>query len=454
MSIDQSRVIVVNDCSVEPSGRYVLYWMQHGQRADDNPALERAVDHANAAKLPLFVLFVIDPDYPEANARHYTFMLEGLAETMAAVRRRGAHMALRLGSPPEVASRIAQEAAAVVLDRGYLRHLVTWRKDVAAAAPCVVEMVEGETIVPVEAASGRRETAARTIRRKLMERARALAPDDAPPAPLDTAPHRLASDADVEIGDVARFVEALGCDDSVPPVEGFAGGAHAARTRLGLFLSQDLPHYGDGRANMVQRRVSRLSPYLHFGQISPLTVYRAALAADAPAAAKDSFIDELLVRRELAINFIHHTADYDAFTSLPAWARQTLAAHADDPRDTVFTRRELEEGKTGDRYWNAAMREMRVTGYLHNHMRMYWGKRLIAYTNTPQTAFRTALDLNNKYLLDGRDANSYANIGWLFGLHDRGWPERPVFGKVRSMTPGGLKRKFDIDAYVRWAEAL
>lgn len=429
--------------------------MQHGQRADENPALERAIDRANELNLPLFVLFVVDPDYPEANARHYTFMLQGIAETIDAVGARGAHMALRLGKPPAVAADVARDAALVVLDRGYLRHLVEWRKTIAEEAPCRVEMVEGEAIVPVDAASDKRESAARTIRRKLTDRARTLVGEDAPPAgKVNKAPRGLKSDADETLHDVATFVERLGCDMTVGAVDGFTGGTHAAKTRLGRFLSQDLPHYGDGRADMVERHVSCLSPYLHFGQISPVAVYRAVLAADAPAAAKDSFVDELLVRRELAINYVHHTPDYDKFAALPDWAKETLATHADDERQDVFTRRELEEGKTGDRYWNAAMREMRLTGYLHNHMRMYWGKRLIAYTNTPETAFRTALHLNNKYLLDGRDANSYANIGWLFGLHDRGWPEREVFGKVRSMTPGGLKRKFDIDAYVRWAESL
>ena len=264
----------------------------------------------------------------------------------------------------------------------------------------------------------------------------------------------LNSDDDVELGSIPRFIETLGCDDSVGPVESWEGGTRAARQRLASFVEDGLDAYGEGRSDIVERNVSGLSPYLHFGQISPVEVYRAVVEADAPAGAKDSFVDELVVRRELAVNFVHHTPDYDAFACLPDWAKTTLKAHASDTREATYGRKALENGKTDDPYWNAAMREMRVTGYLHNHMRMYWGKRILAWSKTPESAYADALHLNNKYLLDGRDANSYANIGWLFGLHDRGWPEREVFGKVRTMTASGLKRKFDVDAYVKWADSL
>ena len=139
---------------------------------------------------------------------------------------------------------------------------------------------------------------------------------------------------------------------------------------------------------------------------------------------------------------------------LPAWARDTLDRHRDDDREHVYTRRQLENAATHDPYWNAAMTEMLRTGYMHNYMRMYWGKKIIEWSNTPEHAYRTTLTLNNKYFIDGRDPNSYTGVGWLFGLHDRPWTERPVFGTVRYMNAGGLERKFDIDAYVRWARRL
>ena len=427
--------------------------MQHSQRAEANPALERAAMWANECGLPLVVLFVLDPAYPDANIRHYTFMLEGLAETAKAVAERGAAFVCRRGTPPDVAVQIGRKAAVIVADRGYLRHLVAWRTALADEAGCLVEMVEGDGIVPVEEASGKQETAARTFRPRV---------HDALPRFLDM-PRRidlkhkadgLDVQSDIDLADRDAALEMLDCDRSVPAVETVKGGRAAARRSLDSFLKDDLPKYGDGRADIVDRHVSVMSPYLHFGQISPLELYHAVTDAGGSDGGRKAYVEEMLVRRELAINFVHYAADYDSYGTLPAWARETLEAHKDDPRETVYTRRQLEAGKTDDPYWNAAMREMRVTGYLHNHMRMYWGKRLIAYTKTPQYAYETALYLNNKYFLDGRDANSYANVAWLFGLHDRGWPERDVFGKVRTMTASGLKRKFDVDAYVTWANGL
>ncbi|WP_420392069.1 deoxyribodipyrimidine photo-lyase [Acuticoccus sp.] len=449
----QRRTSLLNDGRPRNDGRYVLYWMEHAQRADDNPALERAVIWANSLKLPLLVLFVVDPAYPEGNARHFTFMLEGLQETLAALRTRGAHPSLRRGSPAEVAAQVGRDAAVVVTDRGYLRHLVEWRGHVAHECGCLMEMVEGEAIVPVEAASQKQESAARTLRPRI-HKAKAPYLDLPPTVALKTKAKGLASKEDLALDDVASFVEELGCDASVAPVDHTKGGPSRAAERLRTFITEELDAYGDGRSDIVHRHVSVLSPYLHLGQISPLTVYHRVAEAQAADASKDAYIEEMLVRRELAINFVHYNKRYDAYESLPAWARETLEEHKGDERARTYTRRELEAGRTDDLYWNAAMREMRLTGYLHNYMRMYWGKRIIAYSKSPKAAYTTTLELNNKYFLDGRDANSYANVSWLFGLHDRGWPERDVYGKVRTMTASGLKRKFDVDAYVRWAEGL
>ena len=167
-----------------------------------------------------------------------------------------------------------------------------------------------------------------------------------------------------------------------------------------------------------------------------------------------AFVEELIVRRELAVNFVHHNDAYDSYGSLPRWARDTLDDHGDDEREHVYTRSALEAAETHDRYWNAAMREMVHTGFMHNYMRMYWGKKLLEWSETPAVAFQTALALNNRYFLDGRDPSSYANVAWCFGLHDRGWTERPIFGKVRYMNAAGLRRKFDIEAYVRHVDGL
>jgi deoxyribodipyrimidine photo-lyase len=225
----------------------------------------------------------------------------------------------------------------------------------------------------------------------------------------------------------------------------FEGGTSRGQARLRRFLQADLDRYGDVRLEPDQERVSHLSPYLHFGQISPLDV---ALGARAQGGGgTEAFLEELIVRRELAANYCEHEPDYDRYRALPGWAKETLAAHADDERPHVYTANELERAQTDDPYWNASMDEMRYTGYLHNAMRMYWGKRILAWTRTPEHAFRVTLELNNRYLLDGRDTSSYANVAWVFGLHDRAFAERDVFGKVRTMTSGGLERKYNMDAY-------
>ncbi|RAI00473.1 deoxyribodipyrimidine photolyase [Acuticoccus sediminis] len=453
MDAHARRSAALNDRAPRKEAKLILYWMQHSQRAHGNPALERAAYWANQCGLPLLVLFVVDPGYPDANIRHYTFMLEGLKETIAAVEKRGAAFSLRLGSPPEVAVKVAREAAVVVTDRGYLRHLVEWRRTLARECDCLVEMVEGDAIVPVEEASGKQETAARTFRPRV-HRALPAFLDLPQTVRLKHEAKDLGSKDDQHLTDVTAFAEGLGCDMSVPAVTQIRGGISEARKHLKAFLQDDFPYYGDKRLDIINRHVSVMSPYLHFGQISPLEIYHAVQDVKGHDESRASYVEEMLVRRELAINFVHYSPEYDSYKALPVWARETLEHHAGDPRDRTFTRRQLEEGKTDDPYWNAAMREMRVTGYLHNALRMYWGKRIIAYTNTPKTAYATALYLNNKYFLDGRDANSYANVGWLFGLHDRGWPERNVFGKVRTMTASGLERKFDIDACVKWANAL
>ena len=175
--------------------------------------------------------------------------------------------------------------------------------------------------------------------------------------------------------------------------------------------------------------------------------------SSAPKADRDAFLEELIVRRELSKNFVYYARDtYDSLKALPDWAAETLQEHKSDDRPDHYTRSELEEGKTDDEAWNAAMREMRNRGFLPNYMRMYWGKQIIRWTNTPDYAHETALYLNNKYFLDGYDANSYGNVLWLFGLHDRAWQERDVYGKVRTMTKGGMEGKFDVEAYVARVE--
>ena len=253
-----------------------------------------------------------------------------------------------------------------------------------------------------------------------------------------------------DLSDIDGLLERLELDRSVGPVDPFfVGGYSEARRRLDDFLAGAINDYADRRSHPAEDVTTELSPYLHFGQISAIEL---ALAVQSRRGTrepnKEDFIEELVIRRQLAQNFCEFTDNYDDYGCLPEWARKTLGEHRDDEREHRYSAEELDVAKTHDRYWNAAMTEMKVTGFMHNYMRMYWGKKIIEWSDSPEEAHRVTLELNNRYFLDGRDPNSYASVNWLYGLHDRAWTERPIFGKIRYMNANGLKRKFDIEAYV------
>jgi deoxyribodipyrimidine photo-lyase len=442
--IQPSRIQRLNDRETA-RGDYVLYWMQQAQRAAGNPALEVAIAEANRLRLPVIVGFGLMSDYPDANRRHYTFMLQGLQETRRALCARGIELVVRCGAPVAVA--LAARAALVVSDRGYLGHQRTWRRELAEQVPCRVLQVEGEVVVPVEVASTRPETAARTLRPKLHRLW-----DDYLEELIEVEPAQpsldLAVAGEVHLADLDAILDDLQLDGSVPAVLRFQGGTSEARQRLEAFLDGKLKGYGGDRNEPAAYQCSFLSPYLHFGQISPVEV---ALAVRGSGVGhpddRNAYLEELIVRRELATNFVHYQPDYDRYACLPDWARQTLAAHRGDTREAVYSFEQLEAAATHDRHWNAAMEEMVVTGFMHNSLRMCWAKQIPVWSPTPETAYERILDLNNKHFLDGRDPNSYANVAWTFGLHDRPWPERAIFGKVRSMTAAGLERKFGMASY-------
>lgn len=417
-------------------GQYVLYWMQASQRAFWNPALEFAIDLANKRKLPVLVVFGLTPNYPEANLRHYAWMLEGLRETAQALRERKIGFVMRLGNPPDIALGLAHQAAAIVTDRGYLRHQRAWRRYIAEKAPCPVIEVEGDTLVPVEMVYSRQAVSAAVLRHRIQ----LLVPQFLCPL-HEQAPRIWADFAEPSLDPASpeKILPLLKVDRTVKPVD-FPSGTSAARKRLRLFIENALPRYAELRSDPRQDVTSGLSPYLHFGQISPVEIAWEVSRVDGPGAT--AFLEELIVRRELAINFVWYNPDYNRWEGLPRWARQTLQAHVADPRPALYTLEELELAQTDDPIWNAAQSALVQTGRLHNYLRMYWGKRLLVWTARPEEALRIGLYLNNKYALDGRDPNSYAGVGWCLGLHDRPFPERPIFGTVRPMTPEGFQRKY------------
>jgi deoxyribodipyrimidine photo-lyase len=448
--VQDARVKALNDHD-HAEGRYVLYWMQQAQRARFNHALEHAVRWANELRQPLLVAFGLMDDYPEANARHYAFLLEGLQDVSEALAARRIKFVVQRGRPDEVALRLARDAALLVCDRGYLRHQRRWRERVAREARCKVVQVESDVVVPVEVASSKKEHAARTLRPKL---ARHLGDYVVGLEEVALRVPSLELEVEgLELTDPGALLKTLKLDTSVSPVKLFRGGTRAAERVLRAFLEERLGAYAATRNQPQTSNVSHMSKYLHFGQISPVAIALEVQKAGASDNA-DAYLEELIVRRELPMNFVFYEPHYDRYEALPEWARKTLDEHRHDAREHRYTREQLEAAETHDPYWNAAMNEMRFTGYMHNYMRMYWGKKILEWSPSPEEAFETTLYLNNRYFLDGRDPNSYANVAWVFGQHDRPWAERAVFGKVRYMSSGGLERKADPKAYLRKVEEL
>jgi len=450
--IQPERLQLLNEKPPRTAG-HVLYWMQQSQRATCNHALEYAMRAANERGTPLVVAFGITRRFPEARRRHYAFMLEGLRETTELLRERGIRLVVRLSPPVETALALSEDAALVVADAGYLRIQRSWRRRVARSARCRVVQVESDVVVPVRTASDKEEYAARTIRPKIHRALeRFLKPLEE--TRLERSSLDLKLDGE-EISDLSDALDRLGVSRGPAPVDSFRGGTSQAEAHLESFLDGGLRAYPEGHSDPGHGVESDLSPYLHFGQISPL---RIALAVGSkrgvPRAAKDEFLEELIVRRELAMNFCFHNDRYDRYDCLPDWAKRTLSRHAKDKRPYLYSSRELERAATHDPFWNAAQREMVHTGKMHGYMRMYWGKKIIEWSRSPEQAFSTALGLNNVYELDGRDPNSFAGVAWCFGKHDRPWKERPVFGQVRWMSPAGLERKFDMEAYLARVDAL
>jgi len=443
---------MIEDTRVQPlnknrsvKGEYILYWMQASQRAEYNHALEFAIEQANQKKLPLIVYFGLTDEFPEANERHYFFMLEGLKEVQKALNTKGIGMVVERVSPEIGAVSFAKKASLVVCDRGYLKVQKHWRKYVAAHIECPLVQVESDVIIPIEAVSDKEEYSAATLRRKMQKILHQyLIPLQDEPSRLDSS--RLGFES-YDISDTDEAVSNLNIDYSVKPVRTFHGGASEAENWLVEFISKKLGRYRDFRNDPNEDYLSNLSPYLHFGQISPL--YVALKVSQHGGPGSDAFLDELIVRRELSMNFIHYNQQYDSFEGLPNWAKRTLYEHEKDKREYLYSLEQLEKARTHDPYWNAAQREMVITGKMHGYMRMYWGKKILEWAENPKAAFSTALYLNNKYELDGRDPNGFTGVAWCFGKHDRPWGSHPIFGNVRYMSADGLKRKFDAEKYAR-----
>lgn len=459
--LEQERIRHLNDRSCPAAPSHVLYWMQAAQRAADNPALYFAAAEADRLGLPLLVSFAL-ADYPGATAPHYRWMLDGLRECAGTLRDAGIGFRIERGDPLKIVSGASRGAAMLVCDRSPARWSVRLKDALAAKLQLPVIEVDGESVVPESVASFKQEWSARTFRGRTSGALDVYASN--PPLPVPVPRHSAGARSGAFGGDNSAEDEkcifeaydgvrapAYDGDRSQSQAPGIRSGGSAAQAALSCFIEERLDRYDGDRNDPTKNGTSGLSPYLHFGQISPVAAIRAARNAGGPGYA--AFAEQLVVRRELCRNYARYRPlDCDSWEGLPAWSRAALDAASGDKRAWIYSRADFEASRTHDPYWNAAQEELVRSGTIHNYMRMYWGKMLLAWSTTPREAFATAVFLNDRYALDGRDPNGWAGVAWCFGLHDRPWPSRPVFGTVRAMAASGLKRKFDADAYAAtWA---
>jgi len=443
-------VRLLNDRPVRTGAKYVLYWCRWNRRAEANYALLHAAEVANRMDLPLVVYERLSCAYPTACDRFHTFVLEGVPHFQAQLRKLGIpyifQLPRRKTGRDELRDAVLRDAAVVVTD------------DCLRATPQMdvrLEAVDGSCIVPVSAIPGR-SYAAYSIRPKIHR----LLPKYLKAAPALEIRRRSRErfeglHTEVTAQNIASLVAECEIDHGVRASTTFRGGRLAAEACLQRFLQERLRRYARDKNEPALHATSDLSPYLHYGHIGALEV---ALAVCEHAAAHKliaaEFLEELIVRRELAHNFARYAPRLDSLEVLPDWARKTIEEHSRDPRDPVYGREQFEEAGTHDDLWNATQKELVLRGKIHGYYRMYWGKKIIEWSASAQEAHATMLWLHDRYALDGDDPNTYTNILWCFGLHDRPWPERPIYGTIRSMVRSGMERKTDVHAYIREIQYL
>lgn len=453
------RVIQLNDRPVDPNARYVLYWMQMYKRVDNNHSLIYAIRRANELKLPLVVYEGLKYYYPWASDRIHTFILEGVEEKRKAFEALGIRYVFYLqkdkDSPTQTVARLAKNAALIVTDDFPCFIIPEHNRRIAERAEIPVIAVDSNGVVPMSKFD-KEEYAAYTIRpkiKKLLDRYLMPLPFENVEVPckgleIDCPETVVTADS------ISALVAACDIDHGVPQSYHYRGGTIEGRGRLRKFVDEILPNYHTARSKPDRDGSSRLSAYLHFGYLSPIEIALAVRDSGAPQESIDAYLEELIVRRELSYNMTLFNDRYDSLDALPAWVHKTMRDHAGDERQFTYTLEQLETGETHDELWNAAQREMVVTGEMHNYVRMLWGKNIIAWSPSYMVAFETLVHLNNKYCLDGRNPNSYCGILWCFGKHDRPWMERPVFGTIRYMTSGSTGKKFDSKKYISWTRSL
>ncbi|KAL8188255.1 UNVERIFIED_CONTAM: hypothetical protein K2H54_064234 [Gekko kuhli] len=442
--------LLSQESELKDGGLGILYWMSRDQRVQDNWAFLYAQRLALKQKLPLHVCFCLVPKFLDATIRHFGFLLRGLKEVDEECQELNIPFHLLIGTAKDVLPPFVTKnnIGGVVTDFAPLRVPAQWVQDVRERLPPDVPFVQvdAHNIVPCWVASDKQEYGARTIRRKIHDRLAEFLTEFPP-----VIRHPYPSTVQAEAVDWDACFASLQVDRSVKEVGWAKPGTAAGLAVLEEFMEKRLKAFGTERNNPNKAALSNLSPWFHFGQ---LAVQRAILEVSKHRRkckeSVEAFIEEAVVRRELADNFCFYNQKYDQVEGAPAWAQTSLALHAKDKRTHLYTLQQLEEGKTHDPLWNAAQLQMVREGKMHGFLRMYWAKKILEWTSSPEEALKFSIYLNDRYELDGRDPNGYVGCMWsICGIHDQGWAERAVFGKIRYMNYAGCKRKFDVQRFER-----
>lgn len=418
--------------------------MQRDQRVRDNWALIYAQEEAICKNTTLTVVFCVVPEFLGATERQYGFMLKGLREVEIELAKFNISFKLLTGNPPDEVIKFVKESGAslLVTDFNPLRIVSAWKKKVTENLQAEFHEVDAHNIVPCRIASDKLEFGAYTIRPKINR----LLDEFLEPFP---SLRKMKATPKPERTDWDKLNSKLKINRDVKEADWILPGEKAAAKTLKNFLDTKLKIFAALRNDPNAGAVSDLSPYLHFGQISAQRIALETLPFIESSESQKSFLEELIVRRELSDNFCHYNPAYDSFEGFPAWARESLNKHRRGKREFVYSLEQFEKGITHDDLWNAAQHEMIIKGKMHGYMRMYWAKKILEWSPSPESAMETAIYLNDKYELDGRDPNGYTGIAWsIGGVHDRAWTERTVFGKIRYMNFNGCKRKFDVAKYI------
>lgn len=431
----------------------IVYWMQRDQRVQDNWALLFAQDLARKNKVPLLVVFCLAPKFLGATRRQYDFMLRGLQEVEKDLQAKQIGFTVLCGDVENELPQFCKKnkIGAVVTDFNPLKLAQEWRRKVSKKIDCVGYEVDAHNIVPCWIASPKQEYGAYTLRPKINR----LLPNFLEDFPQITT-HKFQIEHKFTAVNWKKIQSQLSVDESVLPVTWLQPGAQAAHKQMKKFLQQLLPEYAEARNNPLAEGQSNLSPYFHFGQLAParvaLEVQKISKKTTAQKIKNSSaaFLEELIVRRELSDNFCFYNSNYDSVAGFPAWAQTSLASHLADTREYVYSLKKFDQATTHDELWNAAQRELLQTGKMAGYLRMYWAKKILEWTASPDEAIKIAIYLNDRYELDGRDPNGYAGIAWsIGGVHDRAWFNRPVYGSIRYMNAAGCAKKFPVKEYIK-----